>query len=152
MSKRFTGGFALLEVVVAAAMLAVSTLLIAQVLGAALDYARAAEAGRRAEAVAAAVAHTFDDGADYPAGWRLVGTPGADGVPGTRDDGPPDGSEPPCWLRLGSASRGAAGSWLWVEVTCSGAAEGPPPTAPVEPTAGVFGGRMGRAVTLAAPR
>lgn len=117
MSQRDSGGFALLEIVVALGLLAVSTLVIVQALGAAFQYLRAASAARRAVAVAAAVAHTFDDGALYPAGWRVAGTPGADGLPGTGDDGPPAEPGNACRRRVVRAPRGAE-EWIWVEASC----------------------------------
>ena len=137
MSKRATGGFALLEVVVALGVLAISTLVIAQALGAALEYSRAAEAARQATAVAAAKAHTFDERVEYPAGWRVAGAPGPDGLPGTRDDIPPDGPGPRCWSRvvLGTSR------WARVEATCSG---GTVPGAVTKLT----GGRLGRSAAL----
>jgi type II secretory pathway pseudopilin PulG len=128
MSKHTTGGFALLEIVVALGLLAVSTVVIVQALGAAFEYLRAARAARRATAVAAAVAHTFDDDADYPAGWRVAGTPGADALPGTRDDGPPDAPGITCSRRVVSMTRGAE-QWAWIEARCApgdGAADGSP--------------------------
>ncbi len=144
MSKQTTGGFALLEVVVALGVLAISTLVIAQALGAALEYSRAAEAARRATAVAAAIAHTFDERVEYPAGWRVAGGPGPDGLPGTRDDIPPDGPGPRCWSRVVlDTSR-----WVRVEATCFGG------TAPVGDVVGSgsgavrTGGRLARNVAL----
>ncbi len=106
-----------MEIVVALGLLAVSTLVIAEALGTALEYARAAHAARRATAVAAAVAHTFDARVDYPTGWRVAGTPGADALPGTRDDGPPVGPGPVCRRRVTVFSRGDQ-VWLWVEGSC----------------------------------
>ena len=144
MSKRTMGGFALLEVVVALGVLAISTLVIAQALGAALEYSRAAEAARQATAVAAAIAHTFDERVEYPAGWRVAGAPGLDGLPGTRDDIPPDGSGPRCWSRVVlGISR-----WARVEATCFGS------TAPVAEVGGPgasavsVGGRLARSAVL----
>jgi len=119
MSKCTSGGFALLEVVVALGLLTVSTLVIAEALGAALEYARAAEAARQASAVAAAVAHTFDPRASYPTGWRAVGDAGVDGLPGTTDDGPPGGLGWDCRRRAVNA-QGPNVGWLWVEASCSG--------------------------------
>ena len=144
MSKRTMGGFALLEVVVALGVLTISTLVIAQALGAALQYSRAAEAARQATAVAAAIAHTFDERVEYPAGWRVVGAPGLDGLPGTRDDIPPDGPGPRCWRRVVlGISR-----WVHVEAPCFGN------TAPVGdvgvqgPGAVTVGGRLARSAVL----
>lgn len=117
MSKHETGGFALLEVVVALALLAISTLVIAEALGAAFNHLRAARAARRATAVAAAIAHTFDGAADYPAGWRVVGTAGGDALPGTGDDGPPDEPATACRRRVTRVSSGAT-EWVWVEARC----------------------------------
>lgn len=117
MSKHEKGGFALLEVVVALGLLAVSTLVIAEALGAAFNHLRAARAARRATAVAAAIAHTFDVDADYPAGWRVVGTAGADALPGTGDDGPPDAPATACRHRVTRATSGSA-EWVWVEARC----------------------------------
>ncbi len=118
MSRTNSGGFALLEIVVALGLLAVSTLVIAEALGAAIEYARAAHAARRATAVAAAVAHTFDAGVAYPTGWRVAGTPGADALPGTRDDDPPAGPGPACRRRVTVFGRGDQ-VWLWVEGSCA---------------------------------
>lgn len=123
MSKHAKGGFALLEIVVALGLLAVCTLVIAEALGAAFEYLRAADAARRATAVAAAVAHTFDGDADYPAGWRVVGAPGADALPGTRDDGPPPLPATACRRRVIPVTR-AQQRWVWVEASCTGGAGG----------------------------
>lgn len=146
MSKRTTGGFALLEVVVALGLLAISTLAIVEALGAALEYARAAHAARRATAVAAAVAHTFDVGVDYPTGWRIAGTPGADALPGTRDDDPPAGPGPVCWRRVTVFRRGDQ-AWLWVEGSCADPAQGARRGA-----TGSAGGRLGRSAVLVRAR
>ncbi len=143
MSKHETGGFALLEVVVALGLLAVSTLVIAEALGAALGYARAAHAARRATAVAAAVAHTFDVGADYPTGWRVAGTPGADALPGTRDDDPPAGPGPVCRRRATVFSRGDQ-VWLWVEGSCADPGQ--------EARTGSGSGRLGGSAVLVRAR
>lgn len=137
MSERDTGGFALLEIVVALGLLAVSTLVIVQALGAAFHYLRAASAARRAVAVAAAVAHTFDDGADYPAGWRVAGTPGADGLPGTGDDGPPAEPATACQRRIVRTPRGDE-QWVWVEAACAAGGPG----------AGAPGGRLAAGALL----
>ncbi|MGD8330914.1 MAG: hypothetical protein PVJ49_15905 [Acidobacteriota bacterium] len=142
MSKHRTGGFALLEIVVALGLLAVSTLVIAEALGAAFEYLRAAEAARRATAVAAAVAHTFDGDADYPAGWRVVGAPGADALPGTRDDGPPLQPETACRRRVVPMTNDAQ-RWVWVEVSCTGEAGGGGPSGTPS-----RGGRLGRDALL----
>jgi hypothetical protein len=123
MSQRDTGGFALLEIVVALGLLAVSMLVIVQALGAAFHYLRAASAARRAVAVAAAVAHTFDESAAYPAGWRVAGTPGADGLPGTGDDGPPAEPAIACRRRVVQVPRGDE-RWLWVEAACDAGGAG----------------------------
>lgn len=117
MSKHEMGGFALLEVVVALGLLTISTLVIAEALGAAFNHLRAARAARRATAVAAATAHTFDSDADYPAGWRVAGTPGADALPGTGDDGPPDAPATACSRRVTRMSAGTS-EWIWVEARC----------------------------------
>jgi len=139
------GGFVLLEVVVALGLLAVSMLLIAEALGAAIEYSRAADLARRATAAAAAIADTSSNRADIPAGWRAVGTPGADGVPGTRDDGLPDQSAPTCRRRgMTTMSRGVA--WVWVESSCaSGDGE-------TGETNGIVGGRLGGSAVLARAR
>ncbi len=139
------GGFALLEVVVALAILAVSTLVIAESLGAAIAYAGAAEAARRATAAAAAIADTSTGSADYPAGWRVVGTVGTDGVPGTRDDGPPTELEPPCQRHVETVDA-SGHRWLWVEAACNsvGVAAGRRSAA--------VGGRLARASTLVRSR
>lgn len=146
MSKRTSGGFALLEVVVALGLLAVSTLVIAEALGAALEYARAAEAARQATAVAAAVAHTFDERANYPSGWRAVGGPGADGLPGTQDDGPPGGSGWDCRRRIVEVA-GAALDWVWFEATCSGLGG-----ASGTRTFAGYGGTLARGAVLVRPK
>lgn len=135
------GGFVLLEVVVALGLLAVSTLLIAEVLGAAIEYARAADLARRAAAAAAAVADTSSGRADIPAGWGAVGTPGADGLPGTRDDGSPEPSEPACRRRV-VTSMWRGSEWVWVEVSCAGSGE----------QGRIVGGRLGDAAWLARVR
>jgi len=140
MSKHNAGGFALLEIVVALGLLAVAMLAIVQALGAAFGYLRAARAARQATAVAAAVAHTFDIAADYPAGWRIAGTPGADALPGTRDDGPPDESGIVCRRRV-IATVVASQRWLWVEGDCMGGLSGSRAT-------GDAGGRLGRRALL----
>ena len=139
------GGFALLEVVVALAILTVSTLVIAESLGAAITYAGAAEAARRTTAAAAAIADTSTGSADYPAGWRVVGTVGTDRVPGTRDDGPPTGPQPPCQRHVETVDA-SGHRWLWVEAACSrvGVAAGRRPDA--------VGGRLARASTLVRSR
>ena len=142
MSERTMGGFALLEVVVASGLLAVSTLVIAQALGAALEYSRAAEAARKATAVAAAIAHTFDERATYPTGWRVVGAPGRDGLPGTRDDIPPDGSVPRCWRRVVLDAR-----WARVEASCDDVIGTPGPDARGAGS-GAAGGRLGTNAVL----
>jgi type II secretory pathway pseudopilin PulG len=146
MSKCSSGGFALLEVVVALGLLAVSTLVIAEALGAALEYALAAEAARQASAVAAAAAHTFDQRASYPTGWRAVGGPGADGLPGTRDDGPSGGPGWDCRRRIVNATGVSAG-WVWFEASCSGLGG--------SSAGGVFrghGGVLARGAVLVRPR
>ncbi len=139
------GGFALLEVVVALAILAVSTLVIAESLGAAIAYAAAAEAARRATAAAAAIADTSTGSADYPAGWRVVGTVGTDRVPGTRDDGPPTGPEPPCQRHVETVDA-SGHRWLWVEAACNSVG------APGGPRSDTIGGRLARASTLVRSR
>lgn len=141
MSKHSTGGFALLDVVVALGLLAVSTLVIAEALGAAFEYLRAAQAARQATAVAAAVAHTFDRDADYPAGWRVAGAPGADALPGTRDDDPPPQPETACRLRVVPVPRGEQ-RWVWVEASCLGRGGEAGAGAPLH------GGRLGRGALL----
>jgi len=146
MSKRTPGGFALLEVVVALGLLAVSTLVITEALGAALEYARAAEAARRATAVAAAAAHTFDDRARYPTGWRAVGDPGTDGLPGTQDDGPPGGPGWDCRRRI-VHTTGSVLDWVWFEASCSGFDA---PTATGAFTG--YGGMLARGAALVRPR
>jgi type II secretory pathway pseudopilin PulG len=142
MSKHSTGGFALLEIVVALGLLAISTLVIAEALGAAFHYLRAARAARRATAVAAAVAHTFDRDADYPAGWRVAGTPGPDQLPGTSDDGPPGEPGMACRRRVTVTSQGTR-RWAWIEASCM-------PAAPAQgtPAAHDGGGRLGAGVLL----
>lgn len=141
MSKYRTGGFALLEIVVALGLLAVSMLVIAEALGAAFEYLRAAEAARRATAVAAAVAHTFDGDADYPAGWRVAGAPGADGLPGTRDDGPPPQPATACRRRIVPITSGAQ-RWVWVQASCAGGEGGG------GSGASLHGGTLGRQALL----
>ncbi len=139
------GGFALLEVVVALAILAVSTLVIAESLGAAIAYAGAAEAARRATAAAAAIADTSTGSADYPAGWRVVGTVGTDRVPGTRDDGLPTEPEPPCQRHIETVDV-SGHRWLWVEASCGGAG------IVAGPRADAIGGRLARVSTLVRSR
>jgi type II secretory pathway pseudopilin PulG len=145
MTRSGRGGFVLLEVVVALGLLAVSTLLIAEALGAAIEYARAADLARRATAAAAAVAATSSERLDSPAGWRAVGTPGADGLPGTRDDGPPDSPEPECRRRVLSTVSGGV-VWTWVESSCS------PGIAGEGKANAMSGGRLGRSAVLARVR
>jgi len=142
MSKHTTGGFALLEIVVALGLLAVSTMVIVEALGAALEYLRAAQAARRATAVAAAVAHTFDIDADYPTGWRVAGDPGPDVLPGTSDDSPPDGAGLVCRRRVVITPVGGQ-TWAWVEASCAATAAALAPGA-----IGRRGGRLGRAALL----
>ncbi len=146
MSNRSSGGFALLEVVVALGLMAVSTLVIVEALGAALEYARAAEAARQATAVAAAVAHTFDTRANYPSGWRAVGGPGPDGLPGTSDDGPSGGPAWDCRRRIIHVA-GTGVDWTWFDAACSGldAATG-------SGSFGGFGGDLARGVAMVRPR
>ena len=138
-------GFALLEVVVALAILAVSTLVIAESLGAAIAYAGAAEAARRGTAAAAAIADTSTGSADYPVGWRVVGTAGTDRVPGTRDDGPPTEPEPPCQRHVETVDA-SGHRWLWVEAACNGAA------VPGGRRSDAIGGRLARVSTLVRSR
>lgn len=117
MWEREQAGVALLEVLIALGLLAVSTLVIAESLGAAVEHARAAEAARRATADAAAVAATLTGRAEYPAGWRVVGSPGADGLPGTRDDDPPAEPARACERRI-RATTTPGDRWAWIEVSC----------------------------------
>jgi prepilin-type N-terminal cleavage/methylation domain-containing protein len=117
MWNRTPEGFSLLEVLVALGLLAVSTLVIAEALGASIEYARAADLARRATAAAATVADTASDRVVYPSGWRVVGAPGADGLPGTADDGLPEEPGPACRRRV-STTPDAGSTWVWIEVTC----------------------------------
>ena len=145
MTRLGQGGFALLEVVVALGLLTISTLLIAEALGAAIEYARAAELARRATAAAAAIADSTSDRVDLPAGWRAVGTLGADGLPGTRDDGSPEASEPACRRRiLELPSAGVV--WVWVESSCVSE------ETPGSGAAAITGGRLGGSAVLARVR
>jgi hypothetical protein len=111
-----------------------------------LEYARAAEAARQATAVAAAVAHTFDAGANYPSGWRTVGGPGADGLPGTADDGSSGGAGWDCRRRVVNVP-GTGLDWTWVEASCSG----------LDAASGTglfrgFGGTLSSGVAMVRPR
>ncbi len=146
MSRQTSGGFALLEVVVALGLLAISTLVIIEALGAALEYVRAADAARQATAVAAAVAQTYDGRALYPAGWRAVGGPGPDGLPGTADDTPPAAPGWNCRRRIVHAPASPL-AWSWFEASCSGLER-----LAGTPTFDGYGGAAARGVALARPR
>lgn len=108
-------GFSLLEVVVALAVLTISFLGIARVLGAATVYAAAARRGRLAAEAAVAVGTTLVAGVVYPMGWRPVGAAGADALPGTADD--TVGTNSPCRRRI-TAVAASESDWRWVEVEC----------------------------------
>ena len=128
--------------VVALGLLTISTLLIAEALGAAIEYVRTAELARRATAAAVAIADSTSDRADLPAGWRAVGTPGADGLPGTGDDGPPDPPAAGCRRQvIRAASHGSA--WVWIESTCAPEGDGGAFESP-----GLVGGRLARSAVL----
>lgn len=124
------GGFALLEVVAALALVAVSALGIAQALEAAVGYAGAARVARRALAVAEVTVALHTPGQSYPSGWtpvsaRLGAGVGVPPLPELEDG-------PRCWRRVTVDGHGGR-TWLWVEGSCGQEpGEGPGPTGDTE--------------------
>ena len=110
-------GFTLLEVVVAIAILGIGLLGLGIVLGAAVERAAAAASVGTSLQAVAAIAETSTNDSSYPGGWRLVGTVGADGLPGTVDDRLPPPDRPPCWRRV-TAIDAPLMRWFWIEATC----------------------------------
>lgn len=149
MNARFHRGFTLLEVLVALGLLAVGALAIAAALGAAAQYSGAAAAARLALTEAEAVANSVSMNALYPPGWRDVGDPGADHLPGTADDGISLGQSagPPCRRRITLAASGGV-EWLWIEVDCGSTARG----GAVGPNDPRPGGKLGEKVRLVTVR
>lgn len=142
-------GFTLLEVVIAMGLLAVAALAIAAILGAAVQYSGAAAAARFALTEAEAVSDSVSRHAVYPPGWRDVGDPGIDHLPGTADDGSGGGpnSGPPCRRRITPVSSGGV-EWLWIEVDCGSSAGGGVASA----VAARPGGKLGKMVRLVTVR
>lgn len=124
-------GFALHEVVVALAILAVALMGLAATLTSAIEHLGAARSRELAAAAAAAVAASSARDAVYPAAPSRAGEPGLDGLPGTADDVAV--APAPC-VRHVEALSGPAGNWLLVSATCGPAgqavAASPPPSSP----------------------
>ena len=148
-----TRGFTLLEVVVAMGLLAIAALPIAAALGAAVKYSGAAAVARLALTEAEAVASSVNRSALYPPGWKDVGDPGADHLPGTADDvggiGYDGGREggPPCRRRITLRSSGGV-EWLWIEVDCGSSVGG----AAASSDESRPGGKLGEMVRLVTAR
>jgi prepilin-type N-terminal cleavage/methylation domain-containing protein len=148
MLRSFEPGFSLLEVVVAIGLFAVAALAIAGALGAAVHYSGAATLARLSLIEAEAVADTATRGASYPTGWREVGTYGPDHLPGTADDGPPQGRVSVRCRRRISSNSVAGIDWLWIEVECGASGSG----AVASDSGGRPGGELGRVVQLVVAR
>ena len=104
---------------------------------------------RLALAEAEAVADSVSRNAVYPPGWKDVGDPGTDHLPGTTDDGSGVGqnSGPPCRRRITPGSSGGV-ERLWVEVDCgSSASGGAAGSVGARP-----GGKLGKTVRLVTAR
>jgi prepilin-type N-terminal cleavage/methylation domain-containing protein len=135
-------GFTLLEVIIATGLLAVAALAIAGALGAAVQYSGAAALARLSLIEAEAVADTATRGAFYPPGWRDVGEPGPDHLPGTADDGPAGGQGGArCRRRITPRSVDGV-EWLWIEVECRAAAQVAAASNPDRWPGGKLGGRV----------
>ena len=72
MARRESAGFALLEVVVAIALLGIVALPIAETIGAGVHYAGAAEATRRSLGHASSIAEAARSGTVDASGWREI--------------------------------------------------------------------------------
>ena len=124
------GGFSLLEVVVALALLSVGLIAIGSVLTATVErVARAEDAACALEGAqsAAAAAHPA---LVYPVGWQPIGAAGPDGALATVDDvaavSPTeelDCRAPRCWRRVELVQQGVL-LWFRVEAACGPRASG----------------------------